>query len=475
MGDPDVSKKPEDYAESWWALEQAGLVAGLVWGECEERERLSLQFDLPELPPRSHHDLEPIHIVAARGNWEVVRQLWRTLRQPSTVREERKPIAHPVLSAGFEPEPLLITEQQTTATLAAHSRRGKALKGTWRILDGALGIEPASGELADVKRGSSFARRATVTVKDLMPRVETARFAVSDDVTTHEFASPAIVLGDARQPVVVDRRPATLSVDNGHFAFTVAPAFLGAVTALERGGVNHLMSSYPDTRPYLWMSPWFGGIHPSLGWGSHQRFVKEQFGGEAVERTGERGIQWSGVKVVCDLQHKDHCWLRIETEYLTVGGSNVLALVQRLVNRTDAPQTASAGLWMWPQVGGSVADNVLYYEQDRPRYEQAGSTDEHVRVLRHRRRSEYHLEPHCGRWAAVANPETGDVLALIASHPDASLDAEDVGKDGVFLAAAARLSLEPNESKETVAWLVLCGSVQEAQAYRALGVVWKLP
>jgi len=58
----DLSKKPEDYAENWRAIERDGIVAGIVFGECEECENMTLQFDLPEIPPRSHYDLEPFYL-----------------------------------------------------------------------------------------------------------------------------------------------------------------------------------------------------------------------------------------------------------------------------------------------------------------------------------------------------------------------------------------------------------------------------
>jgi hypothetical protein len=480
MDDRDLSKKPEDYAESWFAVEGSGVVTGMVWGECEEREEMTLQFDLPEIPPQSHYDVEPFYIVAARGNWEIVRQLWRWLKQPSTVHEDRKPIAYPVLNANFEPTPLLITRPEMNAKLTIHNRRGKALGGKWQVEDGRLQIQPANDELADVKRGSPFEQEIALIATDLTPRVETARIAVTDDVTTHEFTSPAIILGDAGRPVNLasdsaDDKPATISVDNGHFSFTAAPTFLGSITALERGGVSHLKTAYPEAHPHLWFNPWFGGIHPFRGWMGDQRFVREQFTGEPVERTGKGGIVWRGVKVASDLQHKDNRWLRMEVEYLTIGGSNVLAMVNRLINKTDAPQGTSAGVCMWLAVGGGVADNVLHYTQNRPCYEQAASTDEQTRVPRHRRRSEYHFDTYCGRWAAVENPQTGHAIGLIASHPNAWMGAEDLGKDGIALQVSTGMGLEPNETKEAVSWLVLGDSVAEAQKYRVLGEIWELP
>ena len=483
MGDRDLSKKPEDYAESWSAIENSGVVCGIVFGECEEREdNMTLQFDLPEIPPQSHHDLEPFYIVAARGNWEVVRQLWRWLKQPSTVREERKPIAHPALNAGFEPAPFIITQSEMDAKLGVRSLRGRSPNGKWQIKDCNLQIQPTDGELVDIKRGNPFVQDVNITKTDLMPRVESAKVLVTNESTTCEFESPVVILGSADQPVKINSessedKPSTISVDNGYFSFTVAPAFLGSVIALEHCGLNHLHSAYPKAIPYSWMNPWFGGIHPYIGWMGDHRIVKEKFTGEPIQRKGKRGIAWHGVKVGSDLEHKDRCWGRIELEYLTFGGSNVLAMVQRFINRTDAPQhQGNVGTAIWPAVSGSVADSVIHYLQSCPCYEQAASTDDHVQVQRHLRLGEYGFEPPSGRWIAAQNPKTGDALTVIASHPDTRAGVQSEGKEfGNTLWTSGWFSLEPNETKERVFWLVIGDSLAEMRKYRVLGEIWELP
>ncbi len=480
MGDRDLPKEPENYAESWCAVENSGLVTGIVFGECEEREdNMTLQFDLPEIPPRTHYDLEPFYLVAARGNWGIVRQLWRWLKQPSTVRETRNPIVHPALDARFKPEPLFITQPEVDAKLVIDSRRGKLLNGEWRIEDCGLQIQPIEGNLADIKRGNPLEQKVKITTADLTPRVEKARVLVTEEVTTHQLNASAIILGDDSQSVIIspksdEGKPPAISVDNGCFSFTVAPTFLGAITALGRAGVNHVNSSYPKAGPHTWGNPWFGGIHPFVHGPDNQWFVKEKFSGEPVKHTGKTGIVWNGVKIECDLQHKNERWLRIETEYLTFGGSNILAMVYRLVNKTDAPQGTGSGLCIWPRVGGTY-DNVMHYMHDCPCYEQAESTDRHVRLSRHRRHSQFGFGTKTGRWAAFENPKTGDVMAVIAPHPNTEMEIEDDGDEGGVLVAAIRTGLEPKETKEILVWLVIANSVKEAQTYRALTEIYELP
>lgn len=479
----DLPNKPDALAETWFALEQEGLVTGIVWSECEECEQTTLQFDLPEIPPQSHYDVAPVLLVAGRGNWELVRQVWRWAHQPSRVREERKPVVAPVLNATLEPAPLLITGPETAATLAVRSLRDKPLAATLAVAagQGQVEVRPAAATLADVKRGSPFTQDVVVVARDRTPRVETVRLAVEEPVTTHEFAVPVVILGDSSRPVSISTVtvkgdiPIPFQVENGCLSFQVAPGFLGAMTVLERHGVNHLNSAYPEARAFQWMNPWFGGAHAYLNWVGDLRFAKETFTGAPVERQGNRGISWQGVGVACDLKHKDLCWLRLETEYLTTGGSNVVALVQRLTNRTDAPQGITAGVSLWAAVGGSVARNVLHYAQSRPRYEQAASTDDQERVLRVRRRGEYSAGVPCGRWAVIEDAPSGSALAVVASHPNARLEATDDGPHGVSVQSEQWLSLEPGETKEAVSWVALAEDAARAREYVALSEVWELP
>ncbi len=77
---------------------------------------------------------------------------------------------------------------------------------------------------------------------------------------------------------------------------------------------------------------------------------------------------------------------------------------------------------------------------------------------------------------AVENPETGDVITSIPSHPRARIEAGVEGKNtATFFWLDAGTNLEPDETKETVSWLVLSGSVKEAQKYRALEEICELP
>ena len=477
----DVSNKPSDYAETWSAAEQDGNVIGMIWGVCEEHDFQtgipSMQFDLPELAPQSCYDLESLYLVGGQGDWEKVRQYWRWLKQPSRVREEQHPPASPVLTASLEPHPLIITSEVTDVTVSVTQRRGKNISGNGQWINGSMGqceFLPTFFELSEVNQDKPFSALVTVRVRDLSPRVIDAMLRLNEDVTSHEFPAPVIVLGNAATPVSIATQPPNYLIANDIFSLSIAPSFLGSAIALEMNGVNHLRSSYPEARPLQWMNQWFGGIHGFVGWESDLRFQRAKFTGEPLERVGKRGIVWRGVKVNADMTHKDLKWLRMEMEYLTVGSSNVLALVLRLANLTDCPQWTGAGIAVWTQPGGTFDNTVLRYQSTVPRYEH-GTTRDHLRVTRQRRRGEYFGGYDSGRWAAVGNPTTGDALALVTSHGKAGISAEDMGKDGAHLHLWHHFGLEANETKEVIGYLILCRSATEAEQYRMLTEAVDLP
>ncbi len=494
-GETDASKKPEDYAETWSACEEKGCVVGMVWEDCEENEFWgglpNLQFDLPEIPPQSYIDLKPIYVVAGRGNWEMVRKYWRWLYQPSKVIETRKPVAHPILEVGFEDKPLFVTTQDTPTKVVVTNNRGKALNA--KLEFGSSETLLSQREITQVNRDNPFEQDISLTYFDLTPRIEEAKFTLETDVETREFPSPIVILGKGDSevkcrtgnlpvesradslPVKFGESEKTLNLDNGFVKLKIAPEFFGSIIALERNCVNHLMTAYPNARPFFWMNPWYGGIHPAIGWIGDTRFAKEKFSGEQVSRTGKNGVRWHGYKLTCDVGHKDYRWLKLETEYLTIGGSNLLAMVSRCTNKMDAPMGTSSGVAAWLQPGGTIKNTILHYEQSTPLYEQNVSTDAQERRRRHRRRGGYTTEFYCGRWAAVENPKTNDVFILVTSYQQGGLEAMDLVNDGAHLYARTWFGLEPCETKEYVTWLVLCNSLEESLKYRILSEAWELP
>jgi len=475
-GSQDLSKHPKDYTERWSAVEQGRAVSGMIWGECEENEFYGglpqLMFDLPEMPPQSSIDLEPIYAIIGNGDWQKVRQYWQWLYQPGSVIEKRRPVAHPVLEAGFENQPLLITQESDSAKIVVNNNRGKKLNGQLTV-EYSSDVKPF--EISGVDRDNPFIQDVNVKYSDLTPRVENACFSLKTDVKIETFSSPMIILGSKGEIKYTEESGNVTAIDNGFMSLKFAPDFFGSIISLERNGVNHLQTAYPESKPLVFLNPWYGGIHTIVGWAGEQSFLREKFTGEPISRIGNRGIEWKGFKTICNREHKDSQWSRLETEYLTYPGSNVIAIVTRCINKTSAQMNDGAGIGAWLQPGGFLDDLVLHYDHFKPLYEQAGSTNDQQRYSDHRLRNEYIAEIECDHWVCVENPKTNDVITLIGSAQDGNIFALDIGKHGILIQSNLWFGLEPNEMREGITWLVLCDSVEQARKYRAIGEIWELP
>jgi len=286
---------------------------------------------------------------------------------------------------------------------------------------------------------------------------------VRHDLAAERFALPFVSLGQRRSVNLheyEDQGQRVVSVDNGWMRLLVAPACAGAAIALEQGGVNHLLSSFPTPRSFVWLNPWHGGISPVLlplddewvGPGNTGRMWKEEWRYALIPPRRRATVSWAGVRVASDLGRDKLRGLRLEMDYLTAGGSNVLAVVARLVNTTTAPFGGMLMTQAYLQVGGERGKTVLHHLGQR-------------RLLRVR---DHEWGAFCGSWAGVENVETGQCMAMVAAQPGGDILLMDFGLDGPHLFNTTRLAIAPLDTVEMTMYLVLAPDVAQARLYRCL-------
>ncbi|MCC6443107.1 MAG: GNAT family N-acetyltransferase [Armatimonadetes bacterium] len=465
MGDADLPRSPDILAESWVAWEQKGHTMGFVWRSCAEQEfnggGAEFDLEIPEVAPQSSRALEPFHIVATAGGWEDIRRFWAGLTRPGGIREDRKPAVHRVQEIVTEPSPLMTLTDTAEGIVRLFNRRNKVANGTLTLQADGLGLDSGELPFREVKAGSPFSHPVAAVFAQAAPRAVGIRAYADTGLTAEEKALPCLKLGDLSQPVGITEEEGVYTVRNGWMCYRVAPGFIGSVISLETDGVNHLRSRYPEAGPFVWFNPWHGGLHPSVGHLWESRINRERFTGEPLQAAGKQGFVWNGIRVRCDLKHKDWQWLRLEADYLTLPGSNILAVVIRGVNKTPAPMAADLGAALWCQPGGSYDRSVTHYERDgQPLF---------------RRRSDYSLDQGATHWAAIQNPSTGDTLLLVNTAATNWIEIGDCGREGAHPAGQARLAFEPNETREILLWLVCAGEMEQVRLYTALKDVPELP
>lgn len=463
----DEGRKPESLSESWLAFNGRGFVLGIIWSGAKENsmdpwERPELTLTMPVLPAHGHADAPPIYVYAGAGDWRDVRRAWR--RWVSPTADATMPPTRRVLCAATIPSPLVVLDGTAETTLHLDNQRSRALAGSVEIeAPAGWTVTPAQAEFADLKRGQPHDVSLTVSrAADAAPAAAEGSIIVRHELAEECLPLPLLALG-RRSAVKLqeydEHGRRLISIDNGRMRLVVAPDHNGSIIALEQDGANHLLSSYPTPRAFSWINPWHGGVSAVIlapsdddaGPGNPGRMFLETWSYELLP-AAQGAVPWCGVRVSSMLKRDCFRGLRLDLDYLTIGHSNVLAVVTRLVNTTAAPFSAVLMTQAYVQAGGDHKMGVLHYGDGRqlrrlPAFEWGGSSD---------------------AWAGVANAESSDCMAMVAAGGGSRITALDYGMDGAHFFNVAQPILEPRGSFEMLSYLILAPDVAQARLYCAL-------
>jgi len=469
-GDLELSR-PEAFAESWVAHHGGGRAVGVLWSDASrvELDRWSLVElvqDAGTLASGQGRTLPPVYIYCGPGDWQTVRARWRTLVQPGAPASTVAPRDLLALSGG--PVPTALLAGQAVATLTSLANREVTGQLTLEVPHG-WSVEPTVQEVRGVRIGRPQEARYFVRSVESGPRAAALSARMRGEraeVTVLEGA--LIVPGDPAGRVEIRQEDQAgqpvLTVDNGYLRYRVAPNFAGSLITLETvaDGVNHVHSAYPDRgREFGWMRPWFGGIYgvvysPGLGsFPDPARLYEETFTAQEVTESGQDGRRWQGVQVHSALRARGLRGLELRTTYLTLPGSNLLAVRVALRNTTSATLSVSAALVAYLQPGGAVEGAELLADV-------AGRS----RLLRAQRTEDVHADG----WVGVRDPRSGTTLALVSG--DRAAEAQVLGADwgtlGAHAGALFTPRLGPSQERAALSYLAVARDEQEARAYRAL-------
>lgn len=467
----DAGEDPGSLSETWVAYRRDDLTLGLLWQDAKGNrlggwQRLPrLTFALPPVPPHGRVVSRPFYLYVGPGDWPEVRRYWRDLIAPGSLLGALQPrralLARPV------EHPLLVLDGVGQTTLRLDSLRLRPLQGKVRIeVPAGWAVHPSEAAFADLKRGRAWEvpLRIEAIGQDKGPSAAMGRIVVRSEVAEDCFPLSLIALGrrmpvsiaavqEAGQPVVI--------VDNSWLRLKVAPRFGATLVAIERDGVNHLLSAFPEPRPFVWFNPWFGGAGPAVlvpgeedPLGDPGHLYREEVSYTLLPSV-PGAVPWCGVRCSSDLQHRDLRGIRLEQETLTVGGSNVIRLVTRLVNCTTAPRRLACFVGAYLAPGGRCDNAVLHYSGGRVSLRAASNM----------------WRAPAGSWAAVENPETEHVGLLVSATLGVGAEVFDMGEAGAFPFLTCRLTLMPLATQELVGYLVLTQGMEQARWYAAaLGV-----
>ncbi len=472
--EPEVAR-PERYAEQWMAEFGEGWVGATIWPDSPMITSIeagwsapSLTFDLGALPPGGSVETPPIYIYAGPGDWRLARALWQQLMAPDA--PDDLPHSRPAHVARLERTVFDVATAETV--LRVESERTRAISGA---VDLELHAEGAAAHLEGrtfqrVRAGAPHTARVRVMLPDRAQAVP-ATLVLQHERETERQETALIRLGDGAGPVRIDLERdgarEQVRLDNGRLRLALLPGRgqLARIASLQaRTGTDWVEQLFASDEPstFVWFNPWLGGIHPTLFAGAPggfpSRLIEETFTWRPLERTGAQGNRWRGVLLAAETSARGQVGLGVELSYLTLAGSNVLALVMRLENRSGARIRPDLSFELFLQPGGQRDQTVLYYERDGE--------------LRHQRRVHGGSWGESGRWCILEAPD-GLALAVLAATPQARVAARDMGYEGVHPQVFLSRPLAPGEATELVAYLVVADDLAQAKRYRSLaGSAW---
>ena len=358
-------------------------------------------------------------------------------------------------AAGLEPSPAVTVDDKLSTTWIVENLRARPLQGAASLeLPEGLGVNDNNFSFADTTISKPARKEINLT---LAPEAQAyaGHIALETQLFNEHVPIAVIRLGTRNKVSIseeVSEGHTLMAVDNGRYRFTVSPDFAGSVTAWCEGEVNHLLSAFPKQRTFNWLSPWFGGITPRLQ--SREsgefpgKFHEEAFTASAIDLPDDRGIPWRGVRLSCEAKNEHLVGLRTEIDYLTVGQSNVLKMIFRIINSTSAKRPVIAGWLVFVQPDGTSEKNLLRSERVERKATPWGA---------------WSLAEH---WGTVVNPDSGRTLALVSPFPLVRLI--DWGSTGGHLSWMDEPLAPPEGVVERVCYMVLCDSPDQAKVYESL-------
>ena len=462
----NLSDQGAEWPEGWVAEEdQDGAVVALLWDQAErvrgEHWGKAFERPFPALAPGQSVALPPTYLFAGEGDALTVRRWWQMLYGARVERRQRALITRQPLEFGLRPQPLVLHGRSVRAKLVVDAVGRLELDGELTVeAPEGLRLRPRRLEFAKVRSGNLAAESVTVARSGKLP--EGACFvdctARIDRAVYHE-RQPIIVLGDPSQRVVVEKVGEHLRIGNGVLALTIAPEFQGCAILLERDGEQLLRSAYPEARPLAWMNPWHGGITPELD-NLGRDLMHERFTAREVQRRGEQGLVWRGVRVSCSPKQDRGRHEKLGLDYLLAPGSEILAVVIRTTRRTDTAGWLGANAVLWPILGGSYLDASI-----------TGSDDDRTVLLR----TEYGRGVSARRWLIAENPKAGQAVVLAAGDEESGLHGRVMGKEGYCLRAWRSASQEARETRESAFFIAYTDTEKARDLAEALSRLKALP
>lgn len=465
----DVPHEPENFAETWSAFEcDDGSVLGLIWKDAAKvdfggRSMPVLTFDLGAIPALATKAVEPFHIYVGDGNAGTVRRHW--VRLMGHECDEELPVVDSVVRLEAEECPIFVDQHINEVPLKlSHLRNAKA-EGTITLSSRGVSAKPKTLRFKDISIKNPFESSVKLNARG-QTRVLPLEATIETQVSSHKKTlpifyaksrSPASQVEVKSLPKVAGKR--VVGIDNGEFSFSMSPDFAGSILSIKRNEHEYLNSAFPEAKAWSWFNPWFGGIKAVVRkfsdeiWEEPDDMHKVRFRYRKCRRKDQSGHEWQGVRLVGDMVKDELMGLTLQVDYLTRPGSNVLVVLPRVINTTDAFAHVWLSLECFP-ARDRKDDFVTHYD--------AGGE------FFCRKATESGADIYSDGWLCAENIENPRCFAMVAGSEKAMSVLLDLGAEGHSYFFYKDLYIKPH-CDAVITWsLVATETVAEAKLCKVL-------
>ncbi len=463
----ELPQKPEGFSENWWAVENEGLVSGIVWEDLQSLDYPNVVLNIGLVKPGATGETPAVYAIFGPGDHNLVRR-WHLERQRGQNPEDfRKLEVQPRLSASFEPPTLFLAPGKAQSrTFVVRNLSRQEMDADLMVI--MPGMERLEAKVPSVMLGKDFRQPLELQGGMGVPSIGEISGRVGINTVGSKFG--VIPMGGEDKAVRVKRTEEEgLEVwvaDNGLCRFKASPGFLGSLFSWTFEGREQLLSAFPAPGNFSWERPWYGGLapvlHPANAWGRNL-LVKEKFTAAETEVEGKTGLVWRGVKMTCRPSDKKAKGLLIEVSYLTLPCCPVMATIALFRNNTAGLMHFGSETMGFISPGGSHKGTRL-------------SWDESGRA-RQLLRGDKGAWAESGRWGAAENPESGEtiVMAIPNDQITQTVLLMDYGRDGGHLGQALEIRLKAGETKTFLAFWGAARNSAEAEALKHMAKFEHLP
>jgi len=456
---------PKEWKESWFCTEfDDSKLIGTIW---DNQYVKSVEPGIADLSNFEYQfgDLEPGQVKEAsylfsltRGSWKDFRTIWReVVKNDSSIR----------LDGSSEDLNIINTFTVTTESEILGKKDSLRIQplnyndtlkitidnNTLRSFTGKLRIELPKGvnfinnenlieeTISNLVKDKPYISQLKIEANEIyFGRIFPVKASLIIEGDSFDLSFLAVVVNKDTKILLTSETNETgkenITLDNGKISLTASKDHGGSIISLKMPSVtklNNLITSWPEVKPFIWASHWYGGIAPYIGtpddWASISH--NEKFSSELIDKGYEKGIRF-----VCNIQSEEaYKGLKLEIEHTTLAYSNILKTTLRVTNTKNAYKQINCGIGANIAISEKVTNDFYFKLNDK--------------IKKRTFHSGFYTQLRNNKWVAFIDDESKMALAVIG--PDKSnrfLAVVDQGELSNQINTIENLRIPPNASVE---------------------------